>query len=232
MKKSIYNAISISVFVLCLILGMFLPEYKNAVLSNSSGVDLRKTVIIDAGHGGFDGGAEASDGTAEKEINLKISKNIKEILSIYGINVIMTREDDSALDDIDGKLHTKKVSDMQNRLSIIKENPDAVFVSIHLNKFTTSAASGAQVFYSKNNSDSKILASSIRESIINLLEPENTRSLKKGNDNIYLLKNATIPAVIVECGFLSNHRDLELLKTKDFQRKMSFAISCGILNYL
>ena len=113
----------------------------------------------------------------------------------------------------------------------MKENPDAIFVSIHLNKFTTSAARGAQVFYSDNFKSSEVLAEGIRQSIVSLIEPENNRSIKKGTSSTYLLYNAKVPAVLVECGFLSNKQDLENLKNDDFQSKIAFAINEGILNF-
>ena len=204
---------------------------KDAVFAKANIKQYKYTVIVDAGHGGFDGGAVAIDGTSEKNINLKIAEKLKSMLELNGVNVIMTRESDTAINDYGTKIHTKKKSDMQNRLEFMEENPDAVFVSIHLNKFTTSAASGAQVFYSDNFEDSGVLAESIKHSIVTLLEPENNRSIKKGTSSTYLLYNAKIPAVLVECGFLSNKRDLENLKSDEFQAKMAFAISEGILNY-
>lgn len=215
--------------VLCV--SSLLFNAKDTIFANAKAKQYKYTVIVDAGHGGFDGGAVAMDGTSEKNINLKIAKKLKSMLKLNGINVIMSRESDTAINDYGTKIHTKKKSDMQNRLELMKENPDAVFVSIHLNKFTTSAASGAQVFYSDNFELSGTLAESIRKSIVALLEPENNRSIKKGTSSTYLLYNAKVPAVLVECGFLSNKQDLENLKSDEFQSKIAFAISEGILNY-
>ena len=215
--------------VLCV--SSLLFNAKDAISAKANARQYKYTVIVDAGHGGFDGGAVAMDGTSEKNINLKIAKKLKSMLKLNGINVIMTRESDTAINDYGTKIHTKKKSDMQNRLELMKENPNAIFVSIHLNKFTTSAASGAQVFYSDNFELSSTLAESIRQSIVSLLEPENNRSIKKGTSSTYLLYNAKVPAVLVECGFLSNKQDLENLKSDEFQSKMAFVISEGILNY-
>jgi len=202
------------------------------VLSSSSSADTTPVVIIDAGHGGFDGGAVANDGTSEKNINLSIAKSVKAFLSFKGVKVLMTRDSDTALNDSEDKIKTKKKSDMQNRLKLMTDNPDALFVSIHLNKFTTSNASGAQIFYSGNLSRSEKLGENIRTSIVSLLQKENKRTLKLAGKNIFLLKNATVPAVIVECGFLSNQSDLALLKTYEYQSKLAFCISDGIINYL
>ena len=114
----------------------------------------------------------------------------------------------------------------------MKDNPDAIFVSVHLNKFTTSAASGAQVFYTKNYKEAQMVAQSVQQSITSLIQPENKRVVKQGTDSTYLLKNAAVPAIIVECGFLSNKQDLEKLKSDDYQSQMAFAICVGILNFM
>ena len=116
-------------------------------------------------------------------------------------------------------------------MKIINETKDGVFVSVHLNKFTTSTATGAQVFYSPNNPMSVELGQSIQKLIVSLLQKDNERIIKKGNKSTYLLYNAKIPSVIVECGFLSNNKELSLLKNDDYQSKMAFAIFCGIQEY-
>ena len=189
--------------------------------------------MANSGHGGFDGGASASDGTVEKDINLFISQELCELLRFNGYNVIMTREDDTGTEDDDSlTIAKRKKSDLYNRLQLMKNNPDSIFVSIHLNKFTTSAASGAQVFYTKNFIEARELANCVQSSIINLIQPENTRVTKQGTGSTYLLKNAVVPTIIVECGFLSNKVELEKLKTQDYQSQMAFAIMHGILEYL
>lgn len=192
-----------------------------------------KTIIIDAGHGGFDGGAVASDGTVEKDINLQIANRVEKLLKFNGYNVIMTRVDDTGTEDDESiSIPKRKKSDLVNRLKIMNKNPDAIYVSIHLNKFTTSAANGAQVFYTKNYEQAYTLANCLQKNITKLLQPENTRVVKQGTSSTYLLKNATVPAVIVECGFLSNSAELEKLKTEKYQSQMAFAISGGIINFL
>ncbi|MCQ2455464.1 MAG: N-acetylmuramoyl-L-alanine amidase [Clostridia bacterium] len=230
MKEIIKKLIPQLFFIFILCLSSFLSFTKEAI-SSSADVENQRVVIVDAGHGGFDGGAVAMDGTSEKDINLKIAKKLKNNLLLNGIKVIMTRESDEAINDTGEHIHSKKVSDMQNRLLVMSENKDAVFVSIHLNKFTTSAASGAQIFYSDNFQKSAVLANSVRESIISLLQPENKRVIKKANSSTYLLYNAKTPAIIVECGFLSNKNDLINLKSDDFQSKIAFSISEGIINF-
>lgn len=192
----------------------------------------RIRVIVDAGHGGFDGGAMAGDGTVEKDINLSISVFLKGFLEQSGFEVILTRDSDTGTDDDSSeKIAVRKKSDLRNRLNLMQKYPDAIFVSVHLNKFTTSAASGAQVFYSKNHSNSSRLGQCVQGSIISLLQKENTRVIKQATSSTYLLNNATIPAIIVECGFLSNAGDLALLKDEAYQRKMAFCIYSGIKEY-
>lgn len=174
----------------------------------------------------------AADGTVEKDINLKICLFLSEILRSSGFDVIMTRTaDNSTENNSQSKITSRKKSDLNNRLLLMKENPDSVFVSIHLNKFTTSAASGSQVFYSARKEASKLLGEKIQSNIIKSLQPENTRVNKQATSSTYLLYNATVPAVLVECGFLSNASDLKLLKNEEYQQKMAFCIYCGITEY-
>ena len=188
--------------------------------------------MANSAHGGFDGGAVASDGTVEKDINLKIALTLKDFLKQSGFRVIMTRESDVSTEDVEtDKIATRKKSDLKNRLGLMKDNPNAVFVSIHLNKFTTSAANGSQVFYSAEHVESKVLGDCIQKSIVQLLQPENTRVNKQATSSTYLLYNATVPAVLVECGFLSNSAELNRLKDEEYQKKMAFSIFCGIVDF-
>ncbi len=174
----------------------------------------------------------ASDGTVEKDINLQITLKVADLLKFNGYDVILTRTDDSGTeDDSSSTIPKRKKSDLNNRLKIMQENPDAIYVSIHLNKFTTSAASGTQVFYTPNFSDAKSLAECVQKNVTALLQPENTRVIKQGTSSTYLLKNAKVPAVIVECGFLSNKAELEKLKSEEYQSQMAFAVAGGIINF-
>lgn len=163
------------------------------------------TVIVDAGHGGMDGGATAQDGTVEKDINLSIALKLRDMLDTAGYNVIMTRETDDDISDSSAKsVRRQKVSDIKNRMKIIEQTPDALFVSIHQNHYGGPSYSGAQVFYSKNNPESEKLAKAIQQDICSLLQPQNRRAVKRTGTEIYLLYHAESPAVMVECGFLSN----------------------------
>ena len=149
-----------------------------------------------------------------------------------GYRVILTRQADVSTDDVEtDQISARKKSDLRNRLKLMNDYPSAVFVSIHLNKFTTTAANGSQVFYSPKTEGSKELSESIQHSIISLLQPHNTRVCKKATSSTYILYNATIPAVLVECGFLSNKAELEKLKQPDYQAQMAFCIAKGIIEF-
>ncbi len=188
--------------------------------------------MVNSAHGGFDGGAVANDGTVEKDINLEISLILCDFLKAGGYDVILTRQSDVSTDDVEtDRISTRKKSDLKNRLELMKDYEDAVFVSIHLNKFTTSAANGSQIFYSDNCEESKILGEHIQKKIVSMLQPYNTRVNKKATSSTYILYNATIPAVLVECGFLSNSAELQKLKNKEYQMQMAFCIFCGINEY-
>ncbi len=198
----------------------------------SAGVGDGYTVIIDAGHGGEDGGAVAYDGSLEKDFNLDIALKLQSILELYGFNVIMTRTEDKMTCDENLKTQRqKKVSDIRNRLEIIKKFNNAIFVSIHQNKFSDSKQEGTQVFYSPVNLNSKKLADYIQNSVVSNLQKNNKRKTKKSGTEIFLLYHSPIPSVMVECGFLSNSNDLMMLKTDNYKTKIAALVADGIINY-
>ena len=216
--------------IICIIAAVCYIE--DEIIQTSVPASISTTIVLDAGHGGFDGGASAEDGTVEKDINLHITQKVSAMLRLNGYDVIMSRDSDTGTEDNEQETIAKrKKSDLSNRLQLMKENRDAIFVSIHLNKFTTSAANGSQVFYSAGCEDSKVLGDCIQKSIVQLLQPENTRVNKQATSSTYLLYNATVPAVLVECGFLSNTAELKRLKDEEYQKKMAFSIFCGIVSF-
>jgi N-acetylmuramoyl-L-alanine amidase len=201
-----------------------------ATESNSAAYD--KTVIIDPGHGGPDGGAVGVDGVVEKGINLAISLKLRSFFIASGYTVIMTREDDRTIcDNGSNTIRSMKSTDLHNRLKMIKAHPKAVFISIHQNIYEDSKYSGAQVFYSPNNNDSKNLAQLLQTDIKTMLQPENEREIKPAQDNLYLLYYAKSPAVMVECGFLSNAAECKKLEDDAYQNQMAFAIFYGTLHF-
>ncbi len=191
------------------------------------------TVLIDPGHGGVDGGAVAPDGTAEKDLNLQIALLLREQLSAFGIRTEMTRTTDASIHDQSAEtVREKKVSDIHNRMQLMEETENCLFVSIHQNKFSDPSLSGTQVFYAPKVTQSAALADSIQSSVRTLLQPENDRQIKPSDNSIYLLFYAQKPAVLVECGFLSNAGELQSLQQAAYRQKLAFCIAAGILSYL
>lgn len=202
-----------------------------------SGVSAKPVIVIDPGHGGEDGGAVASDGTLEKDLNLELSGRICALFGVLGINSKMTRDTDvllydkySELDDYKGK---KKVYDLKNRLRFTEEaGSDAVFLGIHMNRFSDPKYSGTQVYYSPNSRDSRALAEEIRTGIKTALQPDNTRETKRAGSSIFLLKRLTVPAVLVECGFLSNENEAKKLKDPEYQKAFAAATVSAVASYI
>ncbi len=237
MKKGIFLSFNLKSFltlslVFILAFSLVLAMNYASVTTVSQNISSENTVIVDAGHGGEDGGTQSSAGVLEKEINLDISLKIGALLRLMGYNVVYTRTDDSLHYSNDAtSQRQKKVSDIHYRMSIMKNYPDAVFLSIHQNYFTQSKYCGAQVFYSKNNASSKMLAQKLQDNIRTLIQPENDRQIKASDADVYLLYHAESPAVMVECGFMSNSGEALLLSDSEYQKKISLAVLAGIEEY-
>ena len=185
-------------------------------------------VLIDPGHGGMDGGAKSADGTLEKHVNLAIGTDLYDLFMLWGYSVRSTRLTDISIHDADA-VGTRqiKVSDMHNRLSMYEESD--VVISLHQNHFSAEKYHGTQVFYSTNHPYSAELAAAVRESVITNLQADNTRELKAATDGIYLLHHTSRPAILVECGFLSNVQECTMLKDADYQQQLAFSIFEGYL---
>ncbi len=193
-----------------------------------------KIVVLDAGHGGFDGGAENKElGIVEKDINLIIAKKLEELLTAAGFKVVMTRStDDSTANGNLDTIRSKKVSDIHNRFALITKYDNSIAVSIHLNKYPEEYVHGAQVFYSPKAKDSDVLAQAIQDSFASNLQKDNKRTIKPANSSIYILhNNSKNPAVLVECGFISNIKEGKLLLEEQYQSKIAMTIFAGILDY-
>ncbi len=232
LKKIIFTSISVLISAIIFILTLSPNEnYINTVKKTYLNPP---TVIIDAGHGGIDGGAVSVDGSLEKDINLDISKYLQEYLILFGLKTVMVRETDASLEDAGlSTIREKKVSDIHNRMKIMEQTDNSIFVSIHQNKFQIEKYSGTQVFYApKTASESSVLAQCIQDSVVNALQKENTRRIKECGTSVYLMYNAVKPAVLVECGFLSNEVEAKKLATTEYQKEIAFCIALGIQNYL
>ena len=193
----------------------------------------RPLLIIDAGHGGADGGCVSIDGTPEKGINLSILQTMRDAAAIMGYDVICTREEDKSIHDegVTG-LSKQKKSDMDNRLAIINKYEGAVAISIHQNQFTDPKFSGAQMFYSKKSEDSHALAEAVKGRVVSLLQPENERETKPVGDELFLLDNAKCPMIMAECGFLSNEGEAKRLESPVYQKHMALTLLFGVNDYV
>lgn len=187
------------------------------------------TVVIDSGHGGIDPGKVSVDGAYEKNINLAIAKELQKVLSRNDCEVIMTRESDAGLYQESDT--NKKRADMAKRLEIMNGCEADVVVSIHQNSYSDATSKGAQVFYQAKSESGKQLATQIQKTLVEQVDTQNHRQVKANND-YYLLKNTTSTMVIVECGFLSNPQESQLLQQADYQKKLAEAIGMGVLYYL
>ena len=186
-----------------------------------------RTIIVDAGHGGEDGGAVSSNGVSEAQINLSIALKLQNLLEQSGATVVLTRSDDNAIYDIDKTtLREKKNSDLKNRVKIGNTSSADIFVSIHLNKIEQSQYYGWQTFFKDGNEQGKKLATCIQENLNEAIQKEN-----KKISNIYIIKNVEIPTTIVECGFLSNPEEEKQLQTDEYQNKLVWGIYNGIMDY-
>ena len=216
-------------------IGIFMIQTANdnlnkTVLTMSVPVTNR-TIIIDAGHGGEDGGAVSSNRVSEAQINLNIALKLQNLLEQSGATVVLTRSDENAIYDIDKKtLRQKKNSDLKNRVKIGNTSSADIFVSIHLNKIDQSQYYGWQTFYKNGNEQGKKLATCIQNNLNEAIQKENKRTPLKISD-VYIIKNVEIPTTIVECGFLSNPEEEKQLQTDEYQNKLAWGIYNGIMDY-
>ena len=231
MKKWKYIIISIAV----LITSLLIVKVKNEAADVMEYMPVaNKTIVLDAGHGGIDPGAMNNDKTIlEKDVNLAITKKLRDLLEASGATVIMTRDKDVSLyeEDENKTIRQKYNENLRNRKNIIDQSDADVFVSIHLNAFEQSKYYGAQTFYPKGKDDGKELAQFIQDELKRVVDQDNDRKIKP-RDDIYLLKNTTMPSVLIECGFLSNEKESKLLADSKYQDKVAWAIYVGIQKYL
>ncbi len=192
----------------------------------------KMTVVVDAGHGGMDGGCVSVNGVAEKGINLAIAESERDLLTVMGFEPVLTRDRDISIYDqgVEG-LGEQKKSDMKNRLAIINEAENGIALSIHQNQFTDSKYSGAQMFYSRRNHSGEMLAAAMQKQFVSLLQPDNERETKPVDDELYLLDQTDTPAVMIECGFLSNPEEAALLESSDYQKKVAFTVLTGVIEF-
>lgn len=245
MRKVQSDRFIIELIIFCIILAllagmMFCVSSRQALKENatrtlssvSSMSQTTRSVVIDAGHGGEDGGAVGVNGILEKDVNLELSNILADMLRFSGYNVIMTRTEDKLLYDRDTDYTGRKKSlDLRARLEIANANLDAPLISIHMNSFGSPKYSGLQVYYSKNRGDSRDLALCIQDRVKSSLQAENNRKIKPAGSSIYLLDRARGTAVLVECGFLSNSEECDRLSDASYRKKLAFSIFGAVDEY-
>lgn len=238
LKKLWVNRVGALIVLLCTYLLVFgfiktaqLPE--QAVSVGAETDYPLPTIVLDAGHGGIDSGCVSVNGTEEKDINLSIMLKLRDMLEVTGLRVEVTRDTDRSIHDtgVTG-LGNQKKSDMKNRLDIVNSFDDAVFVSIHQNQFTDPKYSGAQMFYPAESEESEHLAAIMQGNFAALLQPDNTREIKPVGTEIYLLHNAECPAVMAECGFLSNPEEAAKLESDEYQTMVAFTVYKSLCDYI
>lgn len=219
-------------FLCILLFALFFANIAVQKASSNIRANVLPCILVDAGHGGEDGGAQSRGGVLEKDINLEIAKRVYLILQLLGFDTRLTRSDDTLHYDAECEtMREKKVSDIRYRFGLIENTPNAVFLSIHQNHFSEPRYHGAQVFYSENRSESRTLADAIQKSIVRTLQPDNERAIKPCGSEVFLINNAQKPAVMVECGFLSNPQEAEKLNDRNYQTAISVCIVQGLLDY-
>ena len=243
MRFNIYREARLSLIILslilticvifCLVASMFTSMgYKGLMTSTNMDKTLSHSmpvIIIDAGHGGEDPGAVAN-GLVEKYLNLEIAKMINEMLKANGYKTHLTRVDDRLLYNI-GEENRKKHFDIRNRIKIASEFNEAVFVSVHMNKFPAEYCKGLQTFYNNENESGKLLAELIQKNV-RKLQTDNHRVIADGKESIYLLEKLEIPATLIECGFLSNSEEANLLNNDNYKLSLTMSIYCGIADFM
>ena len=204
---------------------------EKAILTMAGASDA-PVVVLDAGHGGMDGGCSSAAGVPEKGINLQILLNLRSLLTMAGYDVLVTRDTDTSIHDdgIEG-IANQKSSDMDNRLALFNQNENAVCISIHQNQFTDPKYSGAQMFYAPTNKRSEQLAQRLQTAFRETLQPDNSREIKQCGKELFLCYYCKNPTVMVECGFLSNPDEAALLNTAEYQQKVAFTIFAALQGY-
>lgn len=216
------------VFVLILFLS-FIPVIMGKKGNDDLDTTSSITVILDAGHGGKDGGASSASGIIEKGVVLSVTKKVEDYLKLQGINVILTRDGDYDLAQPEAK--KRKQQDLNKRVQIMNENENAIAISIHANAINNSTWKGGQTFYDPKKIENKKLATAIMNSMKENLEGTTTREAKSIS-SLFILKNSNVPSTLVEIGFLSNPDEADLLNTEAYQNQIAYAIYEGILYYI
>ena len=228
-QKSLFCCFLVLVLLFACGIGIFSVKR----VMNNLGAISSPMLIIDAGHGGFDGGATNDAGIIEKDINLLIAQKICNIAQLNGFEVIMVRTTDCAINEegLTG-IRKQKVSDIHQRVKLATQYPEAVFISVHQNYYPHEQPWGTQVFYGPKNANSMVLAQKIQDNIRQALQTENKREIKKAGNNLYILSHIDNPAVLVECGFISNREESKRLQQDFYQQQLAFEIVQSVIEFM
>lgn len=216
-------------YLLVLILGIgiaYAGERSVNSLSVTTGDVQEHCFIIDAGHGGIDGGATSCTGVLESQLNLEIAVRLNDLFRFMGYKTVMIRTTDTSIYTSGNTIAAQKLSDLKERVRIVNQQEKNILISLHQNIFSDKRYSGAQVFYSQTDG-SKILADTVQSALVTVLNPGSRRTAKKG-EGIYLLQHIERPGILIECGFLSNTEEEALLRTSAYQKKLSSVIASAI----
>ena len=233
MKKPNLILQMLPIYILLLggmILGAIYADTAITAFAENRPISDRKTVIIDAGHGGVDGGATSCTGVLESHLNLEISLRLNDFMHLLGIQTYMIRTTDDSIYTSGNSISEKKISDLKERVRITNSIPSALLVSIHQNYFPDDRYSGGQVFYA-DTAGSKDLALQLQSALKGTINPKSTRDAKK-SDHIYLMSHVTVPAILIECGFLSNHQEEAKIRDPQYQKELCAVIGATISGFL
>lgn len=217
------------VISLCLF-GTFLGNQAVMTIAETKPMERNHRIIIDAGHGGEDGGAVSCSGLNESSYNLQIALRLDDLFHLLGFDTIMVRTTDTSVYTKGETIAQKKVSDLKQRVSIVSQTQNPLLISIHQNTFPESRYSGAQVFYAKTKG-SDVLAKQLQEALVKNLNPGSSRKAKQSS-GVYLLDKIQSPGILVECGFLSNPQEEAALRTPEYQKKLCCVIASTVAKYL
>ena len=211
------------VFSICAVFALLAAQIQYFSTAHVSAKNI--AFIIDPGHGIPDGGAVGVDGTTEQELNLAISLKLSKMLAQNGCPNVLTREDENSIYTEGESIHEKKVSDIKRRIEIANHYDKIPLISIHMNTYPSKNVSGIQVFYSSKNVSSTDLAQMMQNALNEAFQPDNPRVIKPIPNNIYLFSHIENPSIIIECGFISNKDELELLKDEIYQKNLAKVIA-------
>lgn len=230
-KETIIGLLPVYLLVLILFIGIAQGSSAAVtVISENAPVERSHCIIIDAGHGGVDGGAVSLSGKKESDINLAIALRLNDLLHFMGFETLMIRTSDVSVYTQGLTIAAKKVSDLKERVRIVNATPGAILVSLHQNSFSDTRYGGAQVFYASDDV-SRSFASSLQRSFNDSLCIGSKRK-EKTSAGIYLMQNIKVPGVLIECGFLSNPNDEAALQTPSYQQKICCVISASLCNFV